>query len=119
MTRSPSTGSPARRAFRPRRGKITGCGEVTVDTADGPRVFRARRGILLNTGTEPAIPPISGLAGTPYWTSPEAVETQQVPRVADRARRRRQWRHAHRAAAADRHWPPRRPRRAWHRCLRD
>jgi pyruvate/2-oxoglutarate dehydrogenase complex dihydrolipoamide dehydrogenase (E3) component len=61
------------------RGRITGRAEVTVDTADGPRVLQARRGILVNTGTEPAIPPIPGLAGTPYWTNREAVETEEVP----------------------------------------
>ena len=61
------------------RGCITGRGEVTVDTADGVRVFQARRGILVNTGTEPKVPPIPGLAGTPYWTNREAIETEQVP----------------------------------------
>jgi pyruvate/2-oxoglutarate dehydrogenase complex dihydrolipoamide dehydrogenase (E3) component len=61
------------------RGRITGRGEVTVDTADGSRILRARRGILVNTGTEPAIPPVPGLAGTPYWTNREAVETEEVP----------------------------------------
>jgi pyruvate/2-oxoglutarate dehydrogenase complex dihydrolipoamide dehydrogenase (E3) component len=61
------------------RGRISGRGEVTVDTADGARVLRARRGILVNTGTEPAIPPIPGLADTPYWTNREAVETENVP----------------------------------------
>jgi pyruvate/2-oxoglutarate dehydrogenase complex dihydrolipoamide dehydrogenase (E3) component len=61
------------------RGRITGRGEVTVDTADGPRVLRARRGVLLSTGTEPAIPPVPGLDGTRYWTNREAVETEQVP----------------------------------------
>ena len=45
-----------------------------------PRVFRAGRGIVINTGTEPDIPPIDGLAGTPYWTNREAIETEQVPR---------------------------------------
>ena len=40
------------------RGRITGRDEVTVEAADGPRVLRARRGIVLATGTEPAIPPI-------------------------------------------------------------
>src|SRR6266851_6757400 len=34
------------------RGRITRRGEVTVDTSDGQRVLRARRGVLLNTGTE-------------------------------------------------------------------
>ncbi len=61
------------------RGRITGHGEVTVDTAEGPRVLRARRGVLLNTGTEPAIPPVPGLAGTPYWTNREAIETEEIP----------------------------------------
>jgi len=63
-------------------GRITAPGEVTVTSPDGaaPRVFRASRGIVINAGTEPAIPPIDGLAGTPYWTNREAIETEQVPR---------------------------------------
>ena len=63
-------------------GRITAPGEVTVSGPDGqgpPRVFRARRGIVLNTGTDPAVPLIDGLAGTPYWTNREAIETEQVP----------------------------------------
>ena len=55
--------------------KVTAPDEVTV----GDRVFRARRGIVLSAGTAPAIPPIEGLAGTPYWTNHEAVETKKVP----------------------------------------
>jgi pyruvate/2-oxoglutarate dehydrogenase complex dihydrolipoamide dehydrogenase (E3) component len=62
------------------RARITGRGRVTVDTADGPRAFVARRGVVIATGTEPAVPPIPGLAGTPYWTNREAIETEQVPR---------------------------------------
>ena len=63
------------------RGRITGRGEVTVGTPDaGTRVFRARRGIVIATGTEPSVPPIHGLAGTPYWTNREAIETEEVPR---------------------------------------
>jgi pyruvate/2-oxoglutarate dehydrogenase complex dihydrolipoamide dehydrogenase (E3) component len=42
-------------------------------------VFRARRGIVVNSGTAPLIPPIQGLAGTPYWTNREIVQTEQVP----------------------------------------
>jgi pyruvate/2-oxoglutarate dehydrogenase complex dihydrolipoamide dehydrogenase (E3) component len=64
------------------RGRITAPGEVTVYRRDGqgePLVFRARRGIVINTGTDPAIPPVEGLAGTPYWTNREAVETEEVP----------------------------------------
>jgi pyruvate/2-oxoglutarate dehydrogenase complex dihydrolipoamide dehydrogenase (E3) component len=60
-------------------GTITGPGEVTVGTAEGTRVFRARKGILINSGTDPAVPPIQGLAGTPYWTNREIVQAEQVP----------------------------------------
>jgi pyruvate/2-oxoglutarate dehydrogenase complex dihydrolipoamide dehydrogenase (E3) component len=61
------------------RGTITAPGEVTVTASDGPRVLRARTGIVINSGTEPAIPPIAGLAGTPYWTNREIVQAEQVP----------------------------------------
>jgi pyruvate/2-oxoglutarate dehydrogenase complex dihydrolipoamide dehydrogenase (E3) component len=56
-------------------GQITAPGEVTV----GGDVLTARRGIIIGTGTAPAIPPIPGLAGTPYWTNREAIEADRVP----------------------------------------
>ena len=56
--------------------RITAPGEVTV----GDDVIRARRGIVIGTGTAPAIPPVDGLAQTPYWTNHEAIETEDVPR---------------------------------------
>jgi pyruvate/2-oxoglutarate dehydrogenase complex dihydrolipoamide dehydrogenase (E3) component len=56
--------------------RITGPSEVTV----GDEVLRARRGIVIGTGTAPAIPPIDGLAQTSYWTNHEAIETEEVPR---------------------------------------
>ncbi|TDC97355.1 NAD(P)/FAD-dependent oxidoreductase [Actinomadura sp. 7K507] len=56
-------------------GRITGPGEVTVND----RVFRARRGIVLNTGTTPTAPPVDGLDGTPYWTNREAVQATRAP----------------------------------------
>jgi pyruvate/2-oxoglutarate dehydrogenase complex dihydrolipoamide dehydrogenase (E3) component len=62
------------------QARITGKREVTVQAPDVPRVLRARRGIVIATGTEPAIPPIPGLAGAPYWTNREAIETEEVPR---------------------------------------
>jgi pyruvate/2-oxoglutarate dehydrogenase complex dihydrolipoamide dehydrogenase (E3) component len=61
------------------RGKVTGDREVTVSTSDGERVFRARRGIVLNTGTDPAVPPVDGLAETPYWTNRDAVAVEEIP----------------------------------------
>ena len=56
-------------------GKLAAPDTVAVDGHE----FRARRGIVLNLGTEPALPPIDGLAGTPLWTNREAVVTTRVP----------------------------------------
>ncbi|WP_405495139.1 dihydrolipoyl dehydrogenase family protein [Nocardia sp. NBC_00511] len=60
-------------------GRISAAGEVTVATDAGDRVFRAGRAIVLNPGTAPAVPPLPGLEGTPYWTNREAVTTTSVP----------------------------------------
>jgi pyruvate/2-oxoglutarate dehydrogenase complex dihydrolipoamide dehydrogenase (E3) component len=57
------------------RGRITAPGEVQV----GDQVFHPRRGIVINIGTDPAVPPIEGLAATPYWTNREAIEATSVP----------------------------------------
>jgi pyruvate/2-oxoglutarate dehydrogenase complex dihydrolipoamide dehydrogenase (E3) component len=35
---------------------------------------------VIGTGTVPWIPPVDGLAATPYWTNREAVEVERVPR---------------------------------------
>jgi pyruvate/2-oxoglutarate dehydrogenase complex dihydrolipoamide dehydrogenase (E3) component len=56
-------------------GRITAPGQVAV----GAGILTASRGIVINCGTEPIIPPIPGLAGTPYWTNREAIEAEQVP----------------------------------------
>jgi pyruvate/2-oxoglutarate dehydrogenase complex dihydrolipoamide dehydrogenase (E3) component len=56
-------------------GWLTGPGTVQ---ADG-QVFESARGVVLNTGTEPGIPPIAGLADTPYWTNRDALRTTSVP----------------------------------------
>jgi pyruvate/2-oxoglutarate dehydrogenase complex dihydrolipoamide dehydrogenase (E3) component len=64
-------------------GRITAPGEVTVTPSgqDGtPRPLRASRGIVIATGTKAAVPPVPGLAGTPFWTNREAIETERVPR---------------------------------------
>jgi pyruvate/2-oxoglutarate dehydrogenase complex dihydrolipoamide dehydrogenase (E3) component len=61
------------------RGKITAPGQVTVTGAEGTRVLAARKGIVINTGTEPAVPPLPGLASTPYWTNREIVQAERVP----------------------------------------
>ena len=47
--------------------------------AVGDRVFHARHGLVIGTGTAPVIPPLPGLAGTPYWTNREAIEVEELP----------------------------------------
>jgi pyruvate/2-oxoglutarate dehydrogenase complex dihydrolipoamide dehydrogenase (E3) component len=56
-------------------GVLTGDGRVEVDGA----TYTATRGIVLNTGTAPAVPPIPGLADTPYWTNRDAVRLTELP----------------------------------------
>jgi len=56
-------------------GRLDGPGRVMV--AD--RVIEAKRAIVLGTGTRVWIPPVAGLADTPYWTNRDAVETEDVP----------------------------------------
>ena len=60
-------------------GRITGPGQVTVTGPEGIQVLAAGMGIVINTGTEPAIPPLPGLEGTPYWTNREVVQAERVP----------------------------------------
>ncbi len=55
--------------------RITGPGEVTV----GDRLFSARRGVVIATGTTPVVPPVGGLAGLPFWTNRDAVQADQPP----------------------------------------
>ncbi|WP_051218081.1 dihydrolipoyl dehydrogenase family protein [Nocardioides insulae] len=58
------------------RGRILGPRHVEVP---GTGVVEARRALVITTGTEAAVPPIPGLADTPYWTNREAIETEAVP----------------------------------------
>jgi pyruvate/2-oxoglutarate dehydrogenase complex dihydrolipoamide dehydrogenase (E3) component len=57
------------------RAELVGPGLVSVEG----RTIEARRGVVLATGTVPSIPPVPGLADTPYWTNREAIETITVP----------------------------------------
>ena len=45
----------------------------------GGDTYVARKGVVLNTGTAPAAPPIDGLQGTPYWTNRDAVALTELP----------------------------------------
>jgi len=57
------------------RGMLDGPGRVRV----GDRVFRARRGVVLATGTAPAVPPIPGFDDVRYWTNRDAVKAETAP----------------------------------------
>ncbi|MFQ5761345.1 MAG: mercury(II) reductase, partial [Acidiferrobacterales bacterium] len=50
---------------------------VTQDDGSEKQIHADR--ILIATGARPAIPDISGLKGTPYWTSTEALGAEQLP----------------------------------------
>ncbi len=56
-------------------GEITGPGVVTVDG----QVFEASKGIVIATGTLAAVPPIPGLADTPFWTNHDIIEAKELP----------------------------------------
>ena len=57
------------------QGRLAGPGRVAV----GDEVFSAARAVVVATGTEPMIPPVDGLADTPYWTNREAVAVTAPP----------------------------------------
>jgi pyruvate/2-oxoglutarate dehydrogenase complex dihydrolipoamide dehydrogenase (E3) component len=58
------------------RARVVGPRSVEVDGVE----YEATRALVIATGTEPAIPAIDGLAGTPYWTNHDAIEAETLPR---------------------------------------
>ncbi|CAI9406188.1 dihydrolipoyl dehydrogenase family protein [Nocardioides sp. T2.26MG-1] len=60
-------------------GRLDGPGRVVVETAAGGEEYDARLGVVLNTGTRPAVPAITGLAGTPYWTNRQVMRQTEPP----------------------------------------
>lgn len=57
------------------RARLTGPGRVVIEG----ETFEASRAVVLATGQVPAIPPVDGLAGTPYWTNRQAVKAAELP----------------------------------------
>ncbi len=60
-------------------GRLDGPRRVVVDSGGSSTVVEVRRGVLLDTGTEPAVPEIDGLADTPYWTNRDLVRQPAPP----------------------------------------
>ena len=58
------------------RGMLTGPRTVAV----GDESFTARRGIVIATGSKPAIPPIPGLAEVAFWTTHDVIQAQRLPK---------------------------------------
>jgi pyruvate/2-oxoglutarate dehydrogenase complex dihydrolipoamide dehydrogenase (E3) component len=56
-------------------GRLVGAHEVDVD---GTR-YTATRGVVVAAGGAPAVPPIDGLTGVPFWTNHEFVEARELP----------------------------------------
>lgn len=59
------------------RGYATITGQGTVE-ANG-ETYVASKGIVIATGTRAAVPPIPGLADTPFWTNHELAELKVLP----------------------------------------
>lgn len=57
-------------------GRLDGPGRVVV----GDDVIEAERAVVIAIGDRAWIPPIEGLAGTPYWTNRDAIEVTELPR---------------------------------------
>lgn len=57
-------------------GRLVAPGVVEVEGVQ----YEASRGVVLDTGTEPLVLPIDGLADTPYWTNRDVVRMTELPR---------------------------------------
>lgn len=57
------------------RARLTGPKTVTVSGQE----FTARTAIVINTGTDPAVPSIPGLVSVPFWTNRDALATTSLP----------------------------------------
>lgn len=58
------------------RGRLAGPRSVSV----GSRTFTARHGIVIATGSRPAVPSIPGLDSVPYWTTHDVISAVELPR---------------------------------------
>ncbi len=54
--------------------------ELSVSRIDGRQETVTFDRCLVATGASPAVPPIPGLSGTPFWTSTDAIECGEIPR---------------------------------------
>lgn len=57
------------------RGRLVAADVVEVEE----HRYRATRAVVVATGTTAAVPPIPGLADTPFWTNHQAIEVDVLP----------------------------------------
>jgi pyruvate/2-oxoglutarate dehydrogenase complex dihydrolipoamide dehydrogenase (E3) component len=57
------------------RGKLAGPRTVTV----GDETLTAKIGVVIATGSQPAIPPIDGLDSVDYWTTHDVISAEELP----------------------------------------
>jgi pyruvate/2-oxoglutarate dehydrogenase complex dihydrolipoamide dehydrogenase (E3) component len=60
------------------RGRARILDPCTVEVP-GVGEVEARRGLVIATGSTPSVPPLAGLADTPYWTNREAIAAKELP----------------------------------------
>lgn len=60
-------------------GRLAGERRVVVHADEGDITLRARQAVVLAVGSDPAIPPIPGLAGARPWTNREATTASRAP----------------------------------------
>jgi pyruvate/2-oxoglutarate dehydrogenase complex dihydrolipoamide dehydrogenase (E3) component len=58
------------------RGRLTGPRTMAV----GDESFTARRGIVIATGSKPAIPPTPGLGEVGFWTTRDVMRAETLPK---------------------------------------
>jgi mercuric reductase len=61
------------------KARFTGAHTLAVKLAAGGELEIGFDKALIATGASPAISPVPGLEGTPYWTSDEAVASSDIP----------------------------------------
>ncbi|MBA3988519.1 MAG: mercury(II) reductase [Idiomarina sp.] len=61
------------------RAQFDETGAIVVSLSDGSNKLLVADRVLIATGASPMIPPIPGLNETPYWTSNEAVFSEDTP----------------------------------------
>lgn len=60
-------------------GRLTGPGQVSVETGDGTRELEATRAVAVCTGSRAMIPPVEGLRDIRIWDNTEVTLAKEVP----------------------------------------